>query len=656
MPVVRPAVAKPNDSPGLSVIDFFTDKASDVVLVPPSFEPSGDPTRMLGDEAEKKVIDAIKKCGRDIPGIKIICFHGVRVIGCSPMIIREVDQIFFVTYQGRKYVFITEVKCNAIIKKSGQTRKKARDQLHTITLMLGDELNVPTDNLQTHSVWPNMEPTEPCSSCHGRHPSLYQKPVKCRQSGTQQRADPEPDDHHVFKDKFDGDKFSIWIKSVVQNRSLAIKESDFESVLEFVARHCVGVLYDEVVKSFCILGGDQTKLLQRPEQLLSDPTIVYGLGGTGKTISIMARIQQISGNLGPSSRALYVSFENNTIKMVKKKLEACNVDLSFITFANFSSFSPDLKKITEDDTVVQDLISGGYRYIYLDSAEDAGVDWVNKLLKKTLGKKTLGQKLLEWVNKLLAQTLATDSSVDCTEQGLLLPVMTTGDFWITLDPFQGLQDNHTLHRGVGNQLHWKGNLVDVKLLEEGFKLGKFVKLQECFRMPKAMIEHIDSEKVLPTGDLPKAQDVESIKGVTQVNINLPVAGYSSQWLAKDLAEQLHTNMMKRGIHPGHCAVLFDQGAEKLLFPTADGGLPDFIQNVNSRLNALVANKKPGCMLQLSQDMGETLLYETRSPVSSLPSLRMVSERSPSGNIVPAVEETVAYKTERHAEVEYLTFS
>ena len=102
-------------------------------------------------------------------------------------------------------------------------------------------------------------------------------------------------------------------------------------------------------------------------------------------------------------------------------------------------------------------------------------------------------------------------------------------------------------------------------------------------------------------------------------------------------------------------MLFDQGAEKLLFPTADGGLPDFVQNVNSSLNALVANKKLGCMLQLSQDMGETLLYETRSPVSSLPSLRMVSERSP-GNIVPAVEETVAYKTERHAEVEYLTFS
>ena len=55
-----------------------------------------------------------------------------------------------------------------------------------------------------------------------------------------------------------------------------------------------------------------------------------------------------------------------------------------------------------------------------------------------------------------------------------------------------------------------GNLVDVKLLDEGFKREKFVKLQECFRMPRAMIDHIDSEKVLPTEDLPQAQEVKSL--------------------------------------------------------------------------------------------------------------------------------------------------
>ena len=542
------------------------------------------------------------------------------MIGGHPSIIREVDQCCFITYQGRHYILVTEVKCNADIKKSGGTRKKAITQLNTFTEMLGIELNVPTDKLQTHAVWPNMEPTEPCSSCKGRHPSLYEKPRACQQSGTQQRTNPEPNGFHVFKDKFDGNEFSQWIKGIVTDPSLAVEESVFDGVLEFVARHCVGVLYDEVVKSFCILGDDQAKLVKRPEQPLREPTIIYGLGGTGKTISIMARIQHISGSLGPTSRALYVSFEDNVIEMVKKKLEACNVDLTHITFANFSSFTLDLKDLTQDDDrVVCDLISDRYRYIYLDSAEDAGVDWVNKLLTKSL---------------------ASGSYADRIQQGRLWPAVTTGDFWVTLDPFQGLQDTSSLHRGVGNRLQWMGNLVDVKLLEEGFKRNKFVKLQECFRMPHAMINHIDSEKVLPTGDLPQAQDVKS-QGVMEVNINLP-GGFSNQ-----LAEQLHMKVMQRGIHPGHCAVLFDQGAENQLFPPTDGGLPAFVQLVNSSLNAVTANKKAGCMLQVSQDIKETLLYQKNSP-SSLVN-KLVAERSLAGNVSP-VEETAVFQTERHAEV------
>ena len=81
--VHRPATANPGDSLGLSVAEFFTEKlnTSNVVLAPPSFELSGNPEKVLGEEAEKKVIDSIKKCGDDIPGTKIICFHGVRVIG-----------------------------------------------------------------------------------------------------------------------------------------------------------------------------------------------------------------------------------------------------------------------------------------------------------------------------------------------------------------------------------------------------------------------------------------------------------------------------------------------------------------------------------------------------------------------------------------------
>ena len=152
--VLKPAVASPGDSPRISVSQFYKEQLAkrNVILIPSSFEKSGDPTKVLGEQAEEKVINAIENCCRDIPGIEIICIHGVRVIGDSPSIIREVDQCVFLRYQGRHYVVVTEVKCNANAKKSGGTRKKAVSQLKTFISMLGSELNVQTDQLQVHTV------------------------------------------------------------------------------------------------------------------------------------------------------------------------------------------------------------------------------------------------------------------------------------------------------------------------------------------------------------------------------------------------------------------------------------------------------------------------------------------------------------------------
>ena len=210
MVVHRPALASPTDKNGLFVTEFFTEnlKNSNIVLVPPSFEFSDDPRKKLGEEAEKKVVDSLERCVQDIHGLQVLCFHGVRVIGGNPSIIREVDQCCFLTYQGRHYVLVMEVKCNEIIKKSGGTRKKAITQLNTFIEMLRDELNVPTDQLQTHSVWPRMEPTEPCKICKGTHPSLYEKPKACQQPGTQARTNPELPGFHILKDKFVRDNFS----------------------------------------------------------------------------------------------------------------------------------------------------------------------------------------------------------------------------------------------------------------------------------------------------------------------------------------------------------------------------------------------------------------------------------------------------------------
>ena len=54
------------------------------------------------------------------------------------------------------------------------------------------------------------------------------------------------------------------------------------------------------------------------------------------------------------------------------KLEACNVDLTNIKFANLVTSPYNLGDITRSDKVVQDLMRDNYR-----SVEDFGVDWVN---------------------------------------------------------------------------------------------------------------------------------------------------------------------------------------------------------------------------------------------------------------------------------------
>ena len=307
--------------------------------------------------------------------------------------------------------------------------------------------------------------------------------------------------------------------------------------------------------------------------------------------------------------------------MVKEKLKACNVDLAHITFANLATSPYNLRDITQNEKVVQDLIRDGYRYIYLDSAEDFGVDWVNQLLEKTLTAGTQRKALLN-----------------------------DGDFWITVDPYQGLTDNHSLMKGTGNQLHWLGNLANEKLLEEGLKKNKIVKLEECFRMPLAMIKHIESEKVLPTTDLPETQEVKSL-GVMEENVNFPL-GYSIQSMAEQLAGDLHKKAMQRGIHPGHCAVVFHGDAEVKLFPPQDGGLSEFVQLVNEKLRSIPGKSQAGHMLQLSQKMEETLLYSSsrtaRSTAAVSVTTPVLSETSSD------VEDSAAYQTEKHAEVNNMT--
>ena len=136
--------------------------------------------------------------------------------------------------------------------------------------------------------------------------------------------------------------------------------------------------------------------------------------------------------------------------------------------------------------------------------------------------------------------------------------------------------------------------------------------------------------------------------MVEENINFP-AGYSIESMAEILAEKLHKEVMMRGIHPGHCAVVFDGAAAPELFPAQDGGLPAFVQLVNSELTARNANKKSGCMLQIGQDIEGTLLYSSRKApnlIASSVRTPLLSEPYTGGDGKDTVENTV----EGHSEV------
>ena len=111
-------------------------------------------------------------------------------------------------------------------------------------------------------------------------------------------------------------------------------------------------------------------------------------------------------------------------------------------------------------------------------------------------------------------------------------------------------------------------------------------------------------------------------------------------MAEQLAEQLHRKVMQRGVHPGHCAVVFDGGAALELFPPQDGGLPAFVQLVNQHLRRIPVNRQASYMLEMSQNIEETLLYSSRSAPSNSFTIPLVVD----------IEDTAGYHAERHAEV------
>ena len=168
-----------------------------------------------------------------------------------------------------------------------------------------------------------------------------------------------------------------------------------------------------------------------------------------------------------------------------------------------------------------------------------------------------------------------------------------------------------------------------------------------------MIGHLERERILPIREFPSAKDVNSLGVIVDNDLvdnytTLPRC-YTIKWFAQQVADRLNKEVMQRGIHPGHCSVLYDHTVEEALFPSVQGGMPTFIVKVNESLRGLAVDTQASHVLQLSRESQETLLYSKRTDIvdTVLPDKTFISDLLTSSS---DPEETMEYKMERHSEV------
>ena len=119
MSVATSAVNSPGDGQTTPVLKYFEDMmlkggTSGWVSVPEEFRFSEASGKKYGELAEQLVHEKLKKSTEDIPGLKIVHFHNVRMTGkiddtSTGNAIREVDNAVFAQYQGRYYCKIIEL-------------------------------------------------------------------------------------------------------------------------------------------------------------------------------------------------------------------------------------------------------------------------------------------------------------------------------------------------------------------------------------------------------------------------------------------------------------------------------------------------------------------------------------------------------------------
>ena len=181
--------------------------------------------------------------------------------------------------------------------------------------------------------WPNLNSFLYCNSCKKDHQTFKRKPDDCKNRGNQNNQNEDSSgEKHLFSDTLNSD----WLQLLLDSEDNLLSEKDWTSCLNVFLLLSVGSLYDEMEKTFVLLNPDQLRLLCLPKHLMCQPRFVSGPAGSGKTLAVIAKIEDIvmKNEIDIGKEILYICENTEVHKYVQIELKKRNIPIEKIQFKN----------------------------------------------------------------------------------------------------------------------------------------------------------------------------------------------------------------------------------------------------------------------------------------------------------------------------------
>ncbi|XP_023703812.1 uncharacterized protein LOC111862551 isoform X3 [Cryptotermes secundus] len=179
---------------------------------------------------------------------------------------------------------------------------------------------------------------------------------------------------HVFSETLGApEKFQQWFHDEILQNGKPMNENHWDLLLRrFIVLSC-GVYVDEIHDGMlALLSQEQVDLLNR--RPTNKPLIIHGAAGTGKTMLIIRKLQQLheEGELHKNARALYVCYWPGIRCDVVRKLEALGISEFVDTQRFFISTDGFLKGN-----------NNGYKHVFMDECEAICLSFDENIITQT---------------------------------------------------------------------------------------------------------------------------------------------------------------------------------------------------------------------------------------------------------------------------------